>query len=121
MNFIEGKLEPNGAGPAFVAGERRLPLDGYPFATAAGRRAAGDAGRPARASGHRRGAAPGTGFTVDIVEPMGADTSSGAATASARSRCAPPATGRRAPGDRMTLAVDPNRISLFATDTGLRL
>src|SRR3954447_11967840 len=31
MNFIEGRLESNGAGPEFVAGERHLLLDGYPF------------------------------------------------------------------------------------------
>ena len=55
MNFIQGKLELNGAGPVFAAGERRLPLAGYPFLTAVGRRAAGDPGRTARASGHRRG------------------------------------------------------------------
>src|ERR687898_711255 len=31
MNFVEGRLEQAGNGPAFVVGNRRLPLDGYEF------------------------------------------------------------------------------------------
>ena len=120
MNFIQGKIELNGAGPVFAAGERRLPLAAYPFLTAV------DTGRPVTLGVRPEhlgigagGAWP--GFKVDIVEPMGADTviwcSDGERTVQVRT-----AGDRTAsPGDRMTLAVDPNRISLFATDTGLRL
>ena len=72
MNFIEGRLEPAGNGPAFVAGERRLPLDGYEFG------ARPEAGRPVTLGVRPEhialdGAGNWDGFTVDIVEPMGAD------------------------------------------------
>ena len=106
--------------PVFAAGERRLPLAGYPFLTAV------DAGRPVTLGvrpEHLGIGEGGTwpGFKVDIVEPMGADTviwcSDGERTVQVRT------AGDRAasPGDRMALAVDPSRISVFATDTGIRL
>ena len=54
MNFVDGRLELADGVPAFAAGERRLPLDGYEFATRPESRAAGHAGRTARAPRHRR-------------------------------------------------------------------
>src|SRR5215212_11305695 len=73
MNFIIGRIEGNGAGPEFVSGTRRLPLQSYSFV---GHPTPGQeiilGVRPEHLD--TRGAATWTGFTVDIVEPMGADT-----------------------------------------------
>jgi multiple sugar transport system ATP-binding protein len=120
MNFIAGELAANGAGPAFVAGGRRLPLEGYGFT-----------GRPSPGQKVTLGVRPehlgigdaGTweGFTVDIVEPMGADTviwcSDGDRSIQVRT------SGDRmpTPGDRLALGVDPRRVSIFAAYTGERL
>ena len=120
MNFVQGRLEQNGSGPAFVAGERHLPLTTYPFRTAP---AAGQpitlGVRPEHLGIGGTGTWP--GFTVDIVEPMGADTviwcSDGQHAVQVRTGSDRPVT----PGDRLGLAVDPQRVSLFASDTGLRL
>src|SRR5918998_355939 len=66
MNFLKGRLEADGGGPAFVAGERRLPLDRYPFA---GRPLPGQdvvlGVRPEHLEIASNGAWP--GFKVDIV------------------------------------------------------
>jgi multiple sugar transport system ATP-binding protein len=119
MNFIRGRLEVDG-GLAFMARNRRLPLDGYEFT-----------GRPTpgqevvlgvRPEHLEPGEADGwQGFKIDIVEPMGADTviwcSDGDDTLQVRT------SGNRkaAPGERLALGLDPAQVSLFATETGHRL
>ncbi|MFZ1425374.1 MAG: ABC transporter ATP-binding protein [Geminicoccaceae bacterium] len=120
MNFIQGKLETNGAGAEFLAGGRSLPLSAYPFQTAP------VAGQPVTLGVRPEHLVIGeagnwSGFKVDIVEPMGADTviwcSDGERTVQVR-------TGgdqQAVPGDQLSLTLDPNRISVFATDTGVRL
>jgi multiple sugar transport system ATP-binding protein len=121
MNFLEGRLENNGAaGPAFVAGGRRLPLADYAFAgTPAPGQAVTLGVRPEHLGIGEDGAWP--GFTVDVVEPMGADTviwcSDGDRSVQVRTGGEWTAT----PGDRLALGLDPRRVSLFATDTGQRL
>jgi multiple sugar transport system ATP-binding protein len=128
MNFIDGRIElADGGAPAFAAGERRLPLAGYDFAVRP------EPGRPvtlgvrpehlaigdsAAASGDG-GAWP--GFAVDVVEPMGADNlvwcADGGISLEVRT------FGERIPkpGDRLTLGLDPRRVSLFAAEGGERL
>jgi multiple sugar transport system ATP-binding protein len=119
MNFVEGELAANGKGPEFVAGGRRLPLDGYSFARRpeAGRKVTLGV-RPEHLGLGEAGTWP--GFTVDIVEPMGADTviwcSDGDRSIQVRTGGDWTAT----PGDRLALAIDPRRVSIFA-DTGERL
>jgi multiple sugar transport system ATP-binding protein len=120
MNFIKGRLEANGGGPAFVSDRRRLALDGYPFT---GRPQPGQevvlGVRPEHLETGETGAWP--GFTIDIVEPMGADTiiwvSGGAETLQVRT------SGNRkaVPGERLTLDLHPEQVSLFAAETGDRL
>jgi multiple sugar transport system ATP-binding protein len=61
------------------------------------------------------------GFTIDIVEPMGADTviwcSDGVGSVQVRT-----AGSRRViPGESMTLHIDPTQVSLFSAETGERL
>ena len=67
MNFLDGRLID---GPAFACGERRLPLDGY-----ASRRGRNRGSRSPWACGRSisRAGDGWDGFTVDLVEPMGAD------------------------------------------------
>ena len=120
MNFIQGKLEINGVGPEFRAGGRSLPLSVYPFQTAPVTGQPVTLGvRPEHLGIGETGTWP--GFKVDIVEPMGADTviwcSDGERTVQVR------AGGDQwaVPGEQQSLTLDPTRISVFATDTGLRL
>jgi multiple sugar transport system ATP-binding protein len=120
MNFIEGRLQLAGNGPAFVVGDRRLPLDSYEF----GVRPEPD--RPVTLGIRPEhialdGAGNWDGFTVDIVEPLGADNliwcTDGALSLEVRT------SGERAikPDTPMALGIDPRRISLFAADGGARL
>ena len=120
MNFIKGRLEADGGGPAFVVGRapppaRRLSLRGTP---APGQEVVLGV-RPEHLETGETGAWP--GFTIDIVEPMGADTiiwvSGGAETLQVRT------SGNRkaAPGERLALDLHPEQVSLFAAETGDRL
>jgi multiple sugar transport system ATP-binding protein len=120
MNFIKGRIENTGEGLSFLAGDRRLSLSGYQFATgpSAGQEVVLGV-RPEHLEITGTGIWP--GFTVDIVEPMGADTviwcSDGLGSLQVRT------TGSRkaSPGDSLTLQVDSTQVSLFAADTGERL
>jgi multiple sugar transport system ATP-binding protein len=120
MNFIAGRLERNGDGLAFATGERRLGLAGYGFAGAV------EPGRPVTLGIRPEhvsldGAGNWDGFTVDVVEPMGADNlvwcADGALTLEVRTG------GERTirPGTRLALGLDAQRVSLFATDSGERI
>ncbi|HEY8382619.1 MAG TPA: sn-glycerol-3-phosphate ABC transporter ATP-binding protein UgpC [Microvirga sp.] len=120
MNFISGRIEARDDALEFRSGERRLSLDGYRFST---RNVAGTEAvlgiRPEHIQLGDTG--PWQDFTVDIVEPMGADTvvwcRDGAQSIQARTN------GNRkvARGDRLSLAVDAAEVSLFSPDTGDRL
>ena len=120
MNFVEGRLEDGASDPAFAAGTRRLPLDGYPFI------ARPEPGQPVTLGVRPEhisldGAGNWDGFTVDIVEPLGADNLvwciDGGLSLEVRT------SGERAvrPGMPMALGIDPRRVSLFATEGGARL
>ncbi|HEX2553486.1 MAG TPA: ABC transporter ATP-binding protein [Microvirga sp.] len=120
MNFVKGRIEGGAGGPEFRFGERRLPLQAYPFAAPpiAGREAVLGI-RPEHVAIGETGLWP--GFTIDIVEPMGADTviwcSDGISTIQVRTG----GNRKAVPGERLALGVDPAEVSLFAADTGDRL
>ena len=120
MNFVEGRLEQAGNGPAFVVGNRRLPLDGYEFGVPP------EPDRPVTLGIRPEhitldGAGNWDGFTVELVEPLGADSlvwcTDGGLSLQVRT------AGERAirPGTPMALGIDPRRISLFSADGGARL
>ena len=124
MNFVEGRIEGgNGAGPAFAVGERRLPLDGYAFSVRP------DPGRPVTLgvrpehlaiTDGSTGNWP--GFSVDVVEPMGADNLVWCADGTGLTLEVRTAGERMlSPGEPLALGIDTRRMSLFATDTGERL
>jgi multiple sugar transport system ATP-binding protein len=120
MNFIRGRLEANGSAPVFVSGQRRLSLEGYEYTS---RFSAGQevvlGVRPEHLEIEQAGTWP--GFTVDIVEPMGADTvvwcSDGTTTVQVRTA----GNRRLVPGEKLALSLDPAHASVFLADTGDRL
>jgi len=120
MNFIKGRIENTGEGLSVLAGDRRLSLAEYPFATAPVPGQEVVLGiRPEHLEISGSGSWP--GFKVDIVEPMGADTviwcSDGVGSVQVRTT----GSRRASRGENVTLHVAPSEISLFAADTGDRL
>ncbi len=121
MNFIEGRLEGgNGSGPVFVRNGHRLPLDSYPFTA---RTEPGQNVTLGVRPEHLTVAETGTwsGFTLDIVEPMGADNLLWCGDGEL-------SLGVRTPGERpavrgtpLVLDVPVDQVSLFSTATGERL
>jgi multiple sugar transport system ATP-binding protein len=72
MNFLQGQLDQVDGTPAFVSGERSLPLGSYDFAVRP------ETGRPVTLGVRPEhltldGSGQWQGFKVEIVEPMGAD------------------------------------------------
>ena len=115
MNFVDGVLTD---GPAFACGERRLPLDRYGFS------ARPESGRPVTLGVRPEHLASGEGwdgFTVDLVEPMGADNLVWCRDGDLTLEMRLPGDRIMAPGAPVALAMDPARISLFAADDGRRL
>jgi multiple sugar transport system ATP-binding protein len=120
MNFLQGQLDQVDGTPAFVSGERRLPLGSYDFAVRP------ETGRPVTLGVRPEhltldGSGQWQGFKVEIVEPMGADNLvwCGDGTHSLEVRT----SGERemALGTPLALGLDPRRLSLFAADSGQRL
>ncbi len=119
MNFVEGRVEAGGEGPVFAAGPLRQPLGRYPFVV-----------RPAAGTPVTLGVRPEhlsfgdggwEGFRVELVEPMGADAlvwcaRDGVSVSVRLSGERPPAVG-----EPVSLTPDPNRLSLFAAESGARL
>jgi multiple sugar transport system ATP-binding protein len=122
MNFLDGRLEPNGSDVAFVAGKRRIPVGAYGFE----RRP--ETGMPVTLGVRPEhlvvgGDGPGRidGFTVELVEPMGADSL-------VWLRDDELALGVRLSGERtidrgtsMPLTLSAEQLSLFSTEDGRRL
>jgi multiple sugar transport system ATP-binding protein len=120
MNFLEGRLDQAGNEPTFVRNGRQLALGSYEWGMRPEAGRAVTLGvRPEHLTPTENGVWP--GFTVDVVEPMGADNliwcADGQTTLEVRT------SGDFAiqPGARLGLDLDPRRVSLFATDTGERL
>jgi len=115
MNFVEGTLEQADDGPAFTAGRLRLPLNGYAFSSHP------EPGRPCTLGIRPEHIALDDGgnwdgFTVDIVEPLGADNlvwcTDGALSLEVRT----PGEENVRPGAPMALGIDAQRVNLFAAD-----
>src|SRR5689334_14449190 len=115
MNFLDGVLA---EGPAFTCGNRRLPLDGYRFAERP------EPGRPVTLGVRPEHLATGEGwdgFTVDLVEPMGADNLVWCRDGDLTLELRLPGERSMAAGAPVSLAMDPARISLFCAAEGRRL
>ena len=114
--FRRGPARAGRQRPAFVVGDRRLPLDGYEFGVRPS-----PAGRSRWASGRNTSPstapATGTASRSRSSSRWAPTTSSGAPTAASRSRCGRPGRAIR-PGTAMALGIDPRRVSLFSADGG---
>jgi multiple sugar transport system ATP-binding protein len=120
MNFIKGRLENTGEGLSFLAGDRRLSLTGYSFITAPSSGQDVVLGvRPEHLEISSTGIWP--GFTVDIVEPMGADTVVWCRDGVQSLQVRTGSNQKVARGDRLALAVDAAAVSLFSAETGDRI
>jgi multiple sugar transport system ATP-binding protein len=120
MNFLLGTV----AEGIFVTGDSRIPLKGYEF-TPAGR-AGGPAWFGIRPEHVATGAqaqdqAFATDVTVEIVEPMGADTLVWATFAGERFRFLVDGAMDVTRGDKLTVGFDPSRASLFHKDSEERM
>ena len=121
MNFLPGRLE-SGEEPVFVTGEHRLEISDYAFLGAPKTCSATLGIRPEHV---RAGATAGPGAitaTVEMVEPMGADTLvwcrlANGTPVSLRHE----ADARLAPGDTLPVSFPADAISLFDDATGNRL
>jgi len=122
MNFLDGRLEHVRGEIDFVAGERRLPLNGYGFHQRPGDGQNATLGiRPEHLAVGVDGPCRIDGFAVDLVEPMGADSliwfrdndlSLGV-------RISGETTLKEGEAPALTLPVE--QLSIFSTETGTRL
>jgi multiple sugar transport system ATP-binding protein len=120
MNFMDGHVDRG----AFSAQDLTLPLDTYPFTEPrVDDRDAILGVRPEHvATGRLATEAPVTAeVTVDLVEPMGADTLVWATVGGRPFRIRMDGQARVAAGDRLTIGIDPAKASLFDAKTEERL
>jgi multiple sugar transport system ATP-binding protein len=122
MNFLDGQLESEAGEAIFVTGERRLPLNGYPFEKHPEPGQQVTLGiRPEHLEVGTDGPCSIDGLAVDLIEPMGADSlvwfrddglSLGVRISGE--------TGL-SQGQTTTLTLPPGQLSLFAGAQGERL
>lgn len=120
MNFIKGKLENTGSGTIFVSGQRRLPLQDYEFT-----------GNPTSGQEVVLGVRPEhleivevgawSGFRVDIIEPMGADTVIWCSDNDGSLQVRTSGNTKASVGEHLALGIDAALVSLFDSHSGERL
>ncbi|MBX2805682.1 MAG: ABC transporter ATP-binding protein [Hyphomicrobiales bacterium] len=120
MNFFEGELTGGPGGAAFKSGELHLPLDGYNFNSApvTGQRLTLGI-RPEHISITENG--PWQGFKTELVETHGADNLIWVGGHNHSLRLRQPGDCKPALGSPLTLAPDMSHISLFDTQTSMRI
>jgi multiple sugar transport system ATP-binding protein len=120
MNFIEGQITGGTGGPAFRAGELHLPLDRYRFAgTPVPGQPATLGVRPEHLSIEEGGLW--NGFNTDLVETHGADNILWASGNGMSLRLRLPGDKKISLGTPLALSPDSSRISLFDTQTSMRI
>ncbi|MEZ5930966.1 MAG: sn-glycerol-3-phosphate ABC transporter ATP-binding protein UgpC [Alphaproteobacteria bacterium] len=122
MNFLDGHLEKDGGETVFVAGDRRLRLNGYAFERRPEPTMKVSLGiRPEHLIVGDGGNCRLDGLTVDMVEPMGADSLVWFRDdhVSLGVRLSGETVLREGEAAPLTLPV--NQLSIFSTETGARL
>jgi multiple sugar transport system ATP-binding protein len=122
MNFLEGRLQEEGGQIAFVAGERHLLLSGYPF----GERPIPDMPvslgvRPEHLLIGDKGPCRIDGLTVDMVEPMGADSVIWCRDDELSLGVRLSGETMLKPGEAAPLTLPVDQLSIFSTETSARL
>ncbi len=122
MNFIDGAIEIAARQTTFIGGGLRIPLDGYAFAGPPSAMPATLGVRPEHVLTGSAAGQAGFEATVELVEPMGADSLVWCRTGAGN------AFSTRLPGDTSTTAGDKIRVefpaaslSLFEISRGQRL
>jgi multiple sugar transport system ATP-binding protein len=121
MNFVKGKIEGDGDGAVFVTGKRRLPLSGYAYASKPSPGQEVVLGVRPEHMEIRQNGGTWPGFTIDIVEPMGADMVIWCSDGEGPVQVRTSGNRKAVPGERLSLGLDPSQISLFAAASGDRL
>ncbi len=120
MNFFEGRIEMEGGRPVFASDGMRQPLDGYAFANQPSEGMAVELGvRPE----HIR-IEPDNGLhdiVVDLVEPMGAETIVWCKHLDKIISLRLDGDADCKPQSALKVEFPPDRLNLFASDTGQRL
>jgi multiple sugar transport system ATP-binding protein len=119
MNFIEGTIEQSMEGPAFAAGQLRLPLASYSFAAPPIPGPAVLGVRPEHLAVASTG--PWQGFCIELVELHGADNLIWCTNGPVSLQLRVPGDRHPAVGTPLVLTPDMERISLFDATTGDRL
>ena len=119
MNFLDGRIE----GQVFHMGDARLPLNGYDFSSDQEHALAFLGVRPEHVLiGDAALSAPyHTEITVDLFEPMGADTLVWTTLEDQAIHFRLDGQTKIAKGERMVIGIDPGRASIFDQETELRL
>jgi multiple sugar transport system ATP-binding protein len=120
MNFFTGRIEANGNAPVFVSEAFSQPLDGYAFIREPAPGAAVELGiRPEHV---RIDADRGTHVaSVDLVEPMGAETVVWSRLGSASLAIRVDGDAAVQPQERLRVSFPGDRLNLFDPETGDRL
>ena len=123
MNFIDGVVEANNGQPVFRVGDTQVPLDGYSFNSAAhDQRRVTFGVRPEHiAVGSAINGHHALSSTVELIEPMGADTLAWARVANAPLSIRTDSELNLKTGDEIRFGVDVKRCSLFDAESGERL
>ena len=122
MNFLEGRLEKAGGDILFVTGERRLTLTGYPFERPPPSGTAATLGiRPEHLKPGDNGPFRLDGLTVDMIEPMGADSLVWLRDDTVSLGVRIDGETALKEGDTPPLNAPIDQLSLFSTETGARL
>ncbi|MEM9970798.1 MAG: ATP-binding cassette domain-containing protein, partial [Pseudomonadota bacterium] len=120
MNFFEGSVV--GSDPVFQTNDMTLPLAGYEFAASfEGAAWLGIRPEHVRTGATLDGCPFQTEVTVDLVEPMGADTLVWTNLAGGPFRMRLEGQLALRAGDTLRIGLDPSRASLFDATTELRL
>ena len=119
MNFLEGQID----GTAFQLGSVRVPLDGYEFSEDGAKGEAFLGVRPEHVLiGDAAQSAPyRTEITVEIFEPMGADTLVWTTVEEQALHFRLDGQVKVRQGEQMVIGFDPARASIFNKETELRL
>jgi multiple sugar transport system ATP-binding protein len=122
MNFLEGRVEKDGGELVFSSDQLRLPLNGYPFVTPPATGLSVSLGiRPEHVQIGGDGPCRIDGLTVDMIEPMGADSLLWFRDDNVSIGVRLSGETSLKEGETPPLTVPVEQLSIFSSETGARL